>query len=83
MHGNFIGIDPDKDYLLDPQKRDTFPGRCDCCGHVIRGGDRFCKLELCSGLVKIVRKTELTVCSDCKAEMELSEAIWEDIRYGA
>lgn len=83
MHGNFIGIDPDKDYLFDPQQRDGFPGRCDCCGHVIWGGDRFCKLELCSYLVKMIHKTELTVCSDCKAEMELSEAILEDIRYGA
>ena len=73
--GNTIGIDPDKDYLFDPQQRETFPGRCDCCGHLIQRGDRLYRLELCMD--------ELTICQDCKAELDSTEAEWVGIRYGA
>lgn len=76
-----VGVNPDLNYLSDPQQQDTFPGRCDCCGHLIHGGERFYELELCTGLVRMIHKAELIVCADCKAEMELSERLWEDIRY--
>ena len=39
-----VGIDPDKDYLLDPQQIPVYPGRCDCCGYSIQRGDRFYQL---------------------------------------
>lgn len=81
--GNTIGIDPDKDYLFDPQQRETFPGRCDCCGHLIQRGDRFYRLELCMGLLKALHMDELTICQDCKAELDSTEAEWVGIRYGA
>lgn len=76
------GIDPDKDYLLDPQQRPVYPGRCDCCGNSIQRGDRFYQLPLCTGLVFSVHKGALTVCQDCKRAMESSEAEWEGIEYG-
>lgn len=76
------GIDPDKDYLLDPQQRPVYPGRCDCCGYSIQRGNRFYQLPLCTGLVFSVHKSELTVCQDCKQMMESSEAEWEGIEYG-
>ncbi len=77
-----VGIDPDKDYLLDPQQIPVYPGRCDCCGYSIQRGDRFYQLPLCTGLVFSVHKSELTVCQDCKRVMDSSEAEWEGIKYG-
>jgi len=77
------GIDPDKDYLLDPRQKDgTYPGRCDCCGNSIQRGDRFYQLYLYTWLVFATHKSELTVCQDCKRVMENSEAEWEGIEYG-
>lgn len=35
-----IGFDPDKDYLLDPQMKETTFATCDCCGHQIFPGDK-------------------------------------------
>lgn len=71
MHGNFIGIDPYKDYLLDPQQQDSFPGRCCHCRGVIKNGEIFFSLD------------NLVLCGYCMSELSKSAAILEDIRYGA
>lgn len=46
---------------------------CTCCGHRIRYGERMYTLEL--------RKIGLTVCEDCKADMDDSERFMEEEDY--
>ncbi|MGM9627280.1 MAG: hypothetical protein ACI3V4_04205 [Faecousia sp.] len=56
MRSQIIGIDPDYDYLYDPQQDrrvDRFP-LCGCCGHQLYGGDTFYELD--------VRGDSLIVC---------------------
>ena len=78
-----VGYDPDKDYLLDPQQRETFPGRCDCCGHLIQRGDRFYRLDLPKWLCDATKKGELMICDFCKADLDRTEAELVGVRYGA
>lgn len=80
---DIAGYDPDKDYLSDSQQRDTFPGRCDCCGHLIQRRGLFYRLELPAWLSKAANKDELMMCDFCKADLDSTEAEWVGIRYGA
>lgn len=76
MRSDIIGIDPDKDYLLDPQqdpRADDFPV-CGCCGRLMYQGERFWAL--------MVHGSELFVCADCRDAMEQVECTVEEIRYG-
>ena len=41
---------------------------CDCCGHIIRRGNTFYQLDY--------KKERLTICEDCKSEIDLSEREW-------
>ena len=83
MPRDIAGFDPDKDYLYDPQQKDTFPGRCDCCGHLIQRKDLFFRLELPVWLCKAAKKDELIICEICKAELDKTESEWVGVRYGA
>ena len=80
---DIAGYDPDKDYLFDTQHRETFPGRCDCCGHLIQRGDRFYRLDLPKRLFDAAKKSELIICDFCKADLDETEAEWVGVRYGA
>lgn len=80
---DIVGYDPDKDYLLDPQQLDTFPGRCDCCGHLIHRGDLFYRLDLPKWLCDAAKKSELMICDSCKADLDKTDAEWVGVRYGA
>lgn len=71
-----IGIDPDYDYLYDPQQDRRvrrFP-ICDCCGARIYPGSQFYPLE--------VRKDALIVCEECASEMMDNPCYVEDVSYG-
>lgn len=48
---------------------------CGCCGHYVYSHEKFWTLN--------VRKSELIVCEDCKAEMDDSVCTMEALRYGA
>ena len=65
-----IGFDPDKDYLLDPQMKDTKVAICDCCGHQIFPGELYYELYICRGLSQVVGKDSLILCKDCECEIE-------------
>ena len=80
---DITGYDPDKNYLDDLQQRDTFPGRCDCCGHLIQRGDRFYRLDLPKRLCDAAKKAELIICDFCKADLDETESEWVGVRYGA
>lgn len=68
-----VGVDPERDCLLDPQQK---PGEwpvCGCCGHHIYSGEFFWILNRI--------KEEIVVCSDCKAEMDSSVCTVQDVCY--
>ena len=64
-----IGFDPDKDYLLDPQMKETKFAVCDCCGHQIFPGELYYERYLCRGLSQVVGKDSLILCKDCECEV--------------
>lgn len=59
-----VGINPDYDYLYDPQQSpDEWPV-CDCCGQQIYRGESKWTLNRIT--------EEITICPDCHWEMERS-----------
>ena len=64
-----VGIDPDKDYLLDPQQRDAFTIRCDWCGHDIYNGEYFSRVPAPLWVREKTGKDEITFCADCLDEI--------------
>ena len=64
-----VGIDPDKDYLLDPQQRDAFTIRCDWCGHDIYNGEHFSRVPAPLWVREKTGKDEITFCADCLNEI--------------
>ena len=64
-----VGIDPDKDYLLDPQQRDAFTIRCDWCGHDIYNGEHFSRAPAPLWVREKNGKDEITFCADCLNEI--------------
>lgn len=59
-----VGIDPDKDYLFDPQQRDArIRAVCGCCGHNIYAWEDYFELD--------VKKDVLVVCQDCFDEIRV------------
>ena len=61
---NNVGIDPDKDYLDDPQWRDVkIRAVCGCCGHNIYEWEDYFELD--------VKKDVLVVCQECFEEIRL------------
>ena len=78
-----VGIDPDKDYLIDPQQRDAFTIRCDWCGHDIYSGEHFSRVPAPLWAREKTGNDEITFCSDCLNEIMDNVATLEVIRYGA
>ena len=59
-----VGIDPDKDYLIDPQQRpERIRAVCGCCGHNIYVWEDYFELD--------VKKDVLVVCQDCFDEIRV------------
>lgn len=67
--GNTIGIDPDRDYLFDPQQRDAFAIRCGWCGHDIYSGELFSRVPAPLWARNATGNDEITFCSDCLNEI--------------
>lgn len=61
---NNVGIDPDKNYLDDPQQRpERIRAVCGCCGHNIYAWEDYFELD--------VKKDVLVVCQECFEEIRL------------
>lgn len=64
-----IGINPDLDYLYDPQQRDAadeYP-KCSCCGRQAYPGEAFYELDIVCW--------RLRLCKSCKALLDINEII--------
>lgn len=79
---DITGYDPDKDYLIDPQQRDTLTLRCGWCGHDIYSGERFSRVPAPLWARNATGDDEITYCSDCLHEIMNNVATLEVIRYG-
>ena len=64
-----VGIDPDKDYLYDPQQHDASTIRCDWCGHDIYNGEHFSRAPAPLWVREKTGKDEITFCADCLNEI--------------
>lgn len=78
---NNVGIDPDKNYLDDPQLRDAFTIRCDWCGHDVYSGEHFSRVPAPLWVREKTGKDEITFCSDCLNEIESEIATLVEVAY--
>lgn len=65
-------IQEDRQQAVMDRRAEYFP-ICGCCGHYIYPREKFYVLN--------VRKNELIVCEECKAEMDDSVCVVEDVSY--